>query len=60
MHKIIVRIAMFRRGVERFEADVNALLAKGWAIRDWSVEKRGLRIGCKALFHHQGLDETRR
>lgn len=51
MQKLIIKVAMFRRGVERFEAEVNEYLNNGWSVDadSLSVEKRGFRIICKAI-----------
>ena len=42
MNKIIVRLSLFRFGINKFEHDVNALLDKGWKLDEFGVSKVGL------------------
>ena len=49
MQKLIVRVALFRRGVEQFEEEVNAHLLQGWKVYQISIVKQGLRIICTAV-----------
>lgn len=49
MDKVIIQIALFRRGVERFEKDLNKLLSEGYKLKSVTVEKKGLRFVCMAV-----------
>ena len=49
MTQIITQVALFRRGVKKFEQEVNAMLDAGYTIKQISVEKHGLRIICLAV-----------
>lgn len=54
MEKLIAQVALFRRGVEKFEDEVNEHLNEGWKIESISIEKHGLRIICWALLKQDG------
>jgi len=49
MNKIIIQIALFRRGVKKFEKEVNSLLSQNYKLKSISVEKRGFRFVCLAI-----------
>ncbi len=49
MSKVIIQVALFRRGVEKFEREVNCYLEKGYKLNSISVEKHGLRFVCLAV-----------
>lgn len=49
MSKVIIQIAFFRRGVEKFEKEVNSLLSKNFKLNSISVEKKGFRFVCIAV-----------
>ena len=49
MTQIITQVALFRRGVKKFEEEVNAMLDAGYTVQQISIEKRGLRIICLAV-----------
>lgn len=49
MQKIIARVALMRRGVRKFEEEVNAALGCGWELCCVEVHRWGLlRIVCLA------------
>lgn len=48
MQQVIATAVFTRRGLKRFTADVNALLAQGWMLVGFNVEHRLLRIVCFA------------
>lgn len=47
--KVITKIALFRWGVEKFTQEVNKELEKGAKIKDFKIEKKGLRFVCYAV-----------
>jgi len=49
MTQVITQVALFRRGVKKFEQDVNDMLNAGYTISQISVEKQGFRIICLAV-----------
>jgi hypothetical protein len=47
--KLVTTIAWTRRGVRKFEDEVNQHLNAGWAVHELSIDKHGLRFVCAAL-----------
>lgn len=51
MQKLVIKVALFRFGVNKFTKETNSYLANGWSLVSWNIEKKGFKIICSALLH---------
>ena len=53
MVQIVTQVCLFRRGVKKFEQEVNAMLDAGYTVKHIKIDKYGFRIICLAVLENK-------